>query len=442
MTPTIETSQPLVLVFWLAMLPIAVFVLYLVTGYFIGEPPSSLRKAVLTVLFVAAAVFFAFDASGYLFARMMQDPDIGIRFPPGFGYGDWLGEPVSLKWQVLGFVPFIRFLPILFALCAGGVLFVFLWSVPFRVAAVLFVSQLFLDLVAMTLLSSVLHVGLTLHERAGGAPPGPAPDAGPIEETDPASPPQNLPHLRQRVQNLGPDKGPWWRRANADWESFNQHLQPLYNVLRPITQHLPQPAQDFLESGGWPLALAGLVALGAFWPRIHRKRKHHHRHRHHTHPPAPQPRDRLSLIGDAFTGLGPRQATVLGVPARLRLVVVAPTEPEAGAVPPAAVLGLLDTLLPGLGEVAGYDVPRVEVWGPQPENFPQAIREGVEFPEAAGQPSQWVIVAGTAATAGATLNVALALHASAVMPNRMIQVPQEKWSGVIGLRTVPADERE
>jgi hypothetical protein len=148
------------------------------------------------------------------------------------------------------------------------------------------------------------------------------------------------------------------------------------------------------------------------------------------------------LIGDAYTGLGPRQATVLGVPARLRLVVVAPADPEAGPVPAAAAVGLLDTLLPGLGEVAGYDVPRVEVWGPLNAGFPQAVREGVEFPEPAGQPSRWVVVLGTAPAAGRILGVALALHATQTMPNRTVEVPQGKWSGVLGLRTVPAAERE
>jgi hypothetical protein len=437
MTPTIEASQPLVFVFWLAMFPIAVFVLYLVTGYFTGEPPSSLRKAALTVLFVAGAVFLAFDAAGYLFARMMQDPDVGIIFPPGFGYTDWLKEPLSLKWQVLGFVPFIRFLPIIFALCVGGVLFVALWSVPFRVAAVLFIAQLFLDLVAMAVLSWVLRLGLNFTGQPAGPPPGPGQVEAP---TDPALPPQSLPHLRQRVQDLGPDKGPWWRRAEADWESFNQHLGPLYDVLRPVTQHLPQPAQDFLNSGGWPLILVGLVLLGAFWPRIHRKRKHH-RHRHRPHPVAALPRDRLSLIGDAFTSLGPRQATVLGVPARLRLVVLAPTEPEAGPVPAAASVGLLDTILPGLGEVAGYDVPRIEAWGPLPHSFEQAVKEGVEFPEPGGAPSRWVVVLGTAPAGQTTLAVALALYANETMASRMLQTPDGKWARVLGLRDVPADER-
>jgi hypothetical protein len=70
MTPILEGSWLLQVAYWVAMVPIAVYVLYLVSGYFTGEPPTSIHRAFLTVLDVAAAVYFTYDATGYLFVRL------------------------------------------------------------------------------------------------------------------------------------------------------------------------------------------------------------------------------------------------------------------------------------------------------------------------------------------------------------------------------------
>jgi hypothetical protein len=444
MTPMLEAYHLAQVIYWVAMVPIAVYVLYLVSGYFTGEPPTSLRRAFLTVVGVAAAVYFTYDAAGYLFVRMAEDPSVGFQLPPGFTYWDWFHEPFAIKWYVLGFIPFIRFLPIVFALCVGGILFVLIWSIPWREAAVLFLAQLFLDVLAMMVLSFVIRMGLVFYERTFAVPAAAVPGAGPVQQMpDPRQPPPDLYHLHQRVRNLPPGQGSVWRRLDADWESFNGKLAPLYGFLRPVTQHLPRPAQDFLESGGWPLVLVGLVALGLLWPRVHRKRKHHRRPKHHLpHQPLP-PRDRLSLIGDALTGLGARQATVRGVPARLRLVVLSAVDPASGPVTKDAAAGALEAVRPGLAEVAGYDVPRVEVWpGLQPHgSFRQALESDVEVPEPAGRPSRWVLVVGTTNLGERAVHVGLGLYANEATTQRVIEVQQGKWAEVLDLRTVPAAER-
>jgi hypothetical protein len=443
MTPMLEAYRFLVILYWVAMVPIAVYVLYLVAGYFTGEPPSSFRRALLTVLFVAAAVFFTYDASGYLFVRMMEDSGAGFQLPAGYTYWNWLAEPMALKWYVLGYVPIIRYLPVVFALCMGGILFVLIWQVPWRIAAVLFLAQLVLDVVAMVVLSFVLRLGLNLYEWVVSAPPGAAPNYAQVEEAPaPRTPPPSLPHLYGRVQHIPPGQGPWWRRLNADWEGFNQHLKPVYDFLQPVTRHFPPPAQDFLNGGGWPLVLVGLVVLGLCWPRVHRKRTEYVHHKRHHHPA--HRRERLSLIGDALTGLGPTQVTVRGVPARLRLVVLAPATPETGAPPKEEAPAVLDALRAGLGAVAGYDVPRVDVWKHLHgnEGFRQAFETAVELPEPKDQPSRWVLVVGTAPHGQGTLHVGLGLHANAVTAVRVTEVAPGGWAEVLDLRTVPVDERD
>jgi hypothetical protein len=155
MIPSIEHTSLLPILFWLLMLPIAVFILIRTTAFWSEEGPGTILAAVKTVFAIWLTVFFVYDLSGYGFARLMQDPRLGIAFPPNSSYLSWLREPMGLKWHVLGSVPLIRNLPVLFALCAGGVVQVLIWKIPFRVGMLVFLSQLFLNIFAMALLSLV-----------------------------------------------------------------------------------------------------------------------------------------------------------------------------------------------------------------------------------------------------------------------------------------------
>lgn len=155
MIPSIEHTSLLPILFWLLMLPIAVFILIRTTAFWTEEGPGTIVAAVKTVFAIWLTVFFVYDLSGYGFARVMQDPRLGIAFPPNYSYWSWLREPMGLKWFVLGSVPLIRYLPVLFALCAGGVVQVLLWKIPFRVGMLVFLSQLFLTIFAMAVLSLV-----------------------------------------------------------------------------------------------------------------------------------------------------------------------------------------------------------------------------------------------------------------------------------------------
>jgi hypothetical protein len=283
MVPIIEQYNVLTILYWLAMFTIAMCVLVRVTGYFADDAPGTLAKAALTTLLMAGAVYVTYDASGYFLALMMQDPGAGIRLPPGYTYWDWMREPLALKWYVLGFVPIIRFVPILLALCMGCVIQVLLWKVPFNVGLVIFLAQVFLDLLAMMALSVVFSLCIAFYERAVANAAGPQQAVELVpEQGEPGDRPATLYHLKRRIENLGPEQGPFWRRVNAAWESVNRSVQPLYNFLQPVTKHLPLPAQNFLNAGGWLVVLPGLAGLALYWPRIHRgRRRHGHHHKKH-----------------------------------------------------------------------------------------------------------------------------------------------------------------
>ena len=99
-------------------------------------------RAARATLVVWATVYFVYDLSGYLFARIMQDPSNGIHMPVGYTYWDWFREPFAVKWYVLGFVPIIRYMPVIFGLFAGSLLHVFILDVTYPIALAVFLAAL------------------------------------------------------------------------------------------------------------------------------------------------------------------------------------------------------------------------------------------------------------------------------------------------------------
>jgi hypothetical protein len=418
-----------IILYWALMLPIAAFILHCVAGYVTDDYPTSFRSALFLIFITAAIVFFTFDLGSYLFVLMMRDPQVGVQLPPNFTYWDWLREPLALKWQVMGYVPYIRWVPVLGALIAGSLVQIFIWKVDFKLGAVVFIAQLILTLAAMAALSFVFRFGVLYYEHyfAPELPPAP-----------------HLNELSRRVHENKSEPSSLWRRLDGQWESVNSHLQPLYTFLQPVTNHLPRPAQSFLNSGGWVLVLLGAGGLIAFWPKIHRNRKEMVKPRHkrgvHAHP-----RIQLAMIGDSVSSLGERQATVLGVPGRLRAVVLIPSTAATGkATAPAPVTEFLDAIRPELSQLTASDFPHVESWtDPHALRNPRKIVETrFVFPEPEGQPSAWRVLFGPMQWQGIAANVALAFLTSSTSAQRIFDVKSDKWSEVIGSRDVPKSERD
>ncbi len=132
---------------------------------------------------------------------------------------------------------------------------------------------------------------------------------------------------------------------------------------------------------------------------------------------------------------GPRQLTVYHVPVRLRLVVVAPAGHE-GDVDATAVENLLDLVLPGLGDIAREDRPRIRVWPPQfsQQGFGIAFFRRAIRPEREGEPSRWVLVAGRAQVGRNPVLLGLGLWAE--QPNTLghITLEPRQWLDVVRLR--------
>ena len=276
MIPVIEHSSLLIILYWLLMIPIAILVLVRVTAFWADDGPGTLFGALRTIVVMALAVFLTFDISAYIFACMMQDPQLGIAFPPGYHYWNWIREPQSLKWHVLGYVPLIRYLPVMFALCAGAIVQVLLWKIPFRTGMIVFVNQLLVDIFAMAMLSLVFSffVGVQeganakTHPRHAAGGHGGAHAGAHTNGRSMAAVPDGLPGMQHRIEQLGAEEGPLVRRLWRRWESVNQLLRPLYDLLQPVTRHLPLPARDFLNGGGWLIVIPGVIALLRSWPSL------------------------------------------------------------------------------------------------------------------------------------------------------------------------------
>jgi hypothetical protein len=284
MIPEVEQSSWMIIIYWILMFPIAVFVLVRTTDFWADDGPGTLMQAVRATLLTGVVVFLTYDLTGYVFARMMQMPEMGFVFPEGYGYFNWIREPLCLKWQVLGIIPVIRYLPVLFALTAGGTLQVIWWNIPFKQGLVAFISQVVLNVFAMAMLSLVFSffVGVQAGVAAENAPRRNQRQADarsrdraranrPQPQNVTQEAPSGLPGLQQRVREIGVRKGPFANRMWERWASVNSIFDPVYALFQPVTRFLPLPVQDFLNGGGWLIAVPGLGGLAWFgWQRRRR----------------------------------------------------------------------------------------------------------------------------------------------------------------------------
>ena len=128
-----------------------------------------------------------------------------------------------------------------------------------------------------------------------------------------------------------------------------------------------------------------------------------------------------------------RRLTVNGTPVRVRLVVVAPTGKQQDPIPPDDVRGVLDDVFRGLGKYVMADRPRVRVWPPQLSvaGFAPTFHRLVASPDAGGQPSRWVKLAGPARTGKRPVLLGLAVLADEPTKLGDVQVETTEWGELL-----------
>jgi hypothetical protein len=360
-----------------------------------------------------------------------------IQVPPGYGYHIWFREPIGLKLAVLNHAGPLHYVPFVFGLCAAGVLQVIVLQaeITFRFGLLICLLQWGATAVAGYVLSLLFGVGLS---AAGWAPQAQAP-AG---QGPPAA--GSGPVIGQE-QGAGKTTTEQFHQAVANLKAYaNSHLEEVKADLAPFTKRLPESVQNLLDKGGWWVifgALAVIILLWLRWllrrlvgalSRPGRRRKKKRR----TKRVGINLKEDLRRLGEAYTEEGPRRLTVKGVPVRLRLVVLSRGSRNVGELHQGMADRVLDWIKSGLADVTAGDYPRVRVWPPfySADGFANAFAANVPIPEAKGQPSRWVLVAGQVKMGLETIQVGLALYADEDNTLRNINVKGERWLDVLGVK--------
>lgn len=430
--------------------------LFFFAGYYLqlsanlcGADQPTFSRAVLIAILTLAAAFLAYDLTGYAIFLATRD-ELNLNLPAGYSYFNWIKEPTYLKWQVLGLVPGIRYLPVLFGVCLASIVYVLVFKVPYRVSMVIFLLQWTLSLMCLAVLSffitltqGTLPTHITPAERAATRP-GPRLDSpssrrGLAESAvSPGTP------LKRTLAEYQGTAGPAvsWLKQQADrvQQTLEPYLEPIREATHSYTVHLPVAVQEFLDDGGWWLLLLTLAVVAWLWIRsLYRRLKralYCKRRKKRTGKKESAQEIDLGFVGEALTELGPVQALVRDRAVRLRLVIMAPAVSYLGDLLPEMAEGLLDYLKPGLGDVVESDTPRIVVWPRQPSEstFERWFFKMVLVPEERGRRSRWILLAGTIRLGRQKVHLGLAVHADVASNLREIRVDKENWEPVLGLQ--------
>ncbi len=132
---------------------------------------------------------------------------------------------------------------------------------------------------------------------------------------------------------------------------------------------------------------------------------------------------------------GKREVLVDGMPARLRLVVVAPIGRQ-NIIPEDGVGILLDQYVRGLGAIMKQDDPEVHIWPAQLSNagFAPTFFRLVSRPEPDGKASRWILLAGATPARPKAVLLGLAFHAEEANTIGNTSVQVEKWATVLRIQ--------
>jgi hypothetical protein len=185
-----------------------------------------------------------------------------------------------------------------------------------------------------------------------------------------------------------------------------------------LAQGVPEMTDDLKKYGMIAGAvLLGFLVLGIFFNLVFRRKKH---------DPERDLDENLAAY-PAPPKAGKRRLLLQGNPVRLRLVVIAPVgkKPFAkdGDVEP-----VLDDVIPGLGDIAAVDKPRVRIWPPQLSvpGFPPTFYRKTERPPS--QQYNWVLVSGSARAEGQLVLLGLALWSDKPTKKTQLVLEPNEWS--------------
>ena len=136
------------------------------------------------------------------------------------------------------------------------------------------------------------------------------------------------------------------------------------------------------------------------------------------------------------SGGGDRQLRVEGVPARLRLLVIAPAGTLSDEIDLDELAPFLEKIVPGLGEIYKADKPRVKLWPTQIsyQGFGNHFHKNMETGAEEGEQTRWVLVAGRVKVGKRQFMLGLALQT--IKPNTVGRrtIDSHEWATILRVR--------
>jgi hypothetical protein len=395
----------------------------------------SWRRSLVSVVLVSFLAYLTYDFGAYVLVRSMED--VLIRLPPWYSFGMWFREPIGLKWYILAQTGVLKFAPLVPAIIVAGIVqvIVFEAQVNFAIGLAVVLLQWTATVVAGYIVSLLFGAVLS----SVGWPPQPQTVARTSEA------PTSLQVLPAPVEGAVTSVEESLEKAKDRLKEYaDSQIEELKEGLGPITQHLPEPVNHFLDRGGWWWVLGVLGILALLWLRslVGNMTRPIKRKRTKTKPTrtAPRLKEDLAWIGAGYTEDAPQYVTVKRMPARLRLVVLSLGSRHAGELSEDMADRVLDWIQPGLAAAAAYESPAVRVWPPfySVDGFTRALASNLPIREPKGMKSHWVLVAGQVNMGQTIIHVGMALYTEKPNSLRLIQVQRERWEDVLDIKKTAA----
>lgn len=217
-------------------------------------------------------------------------------------------------------------------------------------------------------------------------------------------------------------------------------MEQIEEYLKPVIDILPEDLREF-----WLViygAAALIILLPLAWYQRHRLRALIGLPRRPVVEP-PKLDEDLTGLAPAPAVTGGRRLFIEGVPARVRMVVVAPLG-KGATFEAAAIPELLDQVRWGLAALARQDQAVAKVWPAQfsAHGFPAVFFRHLHRAEKHEQPSHWVLVAGPTPPRPRSVLLGLALWTDSPTAIGHLIMDTSQWMKTLQIETQAAEGAE